>query len=75
MRSCRGVSRCCVCHPAAVMIVALSSEPIPQTQSSLFDSSKMPQVTRIAHAPPRTRSRGTGTDALPRRCGTACKIP
>lgn len=48
MRSCRGVSRCCVCHPAAVMIVALSSEPIPQTQSGLFDSSKMPQVMWIA---------------------------
>ena len=48
MKSCRGVSRNCVCHPTAVMIVALSSEPMPQALSTLFDSFKMPQVTPSA---------------------------
>ena len=51
MRSCRGVSRCCVCHPVAVMIIASSSEPMPQIMSTLFDSSKMPQVTLAARFP------------------------
>jgi hypothetical protein len=50
MASCRGVSRSCVCHPVAVIIVALSSDPMPQALSTLFDSFKMPQVTRAARS-------------------------
>ncbi len=71
MRSCRGVSRCSVCHPTAVIIIASSSEPMPQVMSTLFDSSKMPQVLLfIALLMMKRRSFAY---TLARLCGTAYK--
>ena len=78
MRSCRGVSRCSVCHPTAVMIIASSSEPMPQVMSTLFDSSKMPQVLLfIALLMMKCRSKAMKSRSfaytLARLCGTAYK--